>query len=527
MNSIAQILNFKKDIELISLNMFKIESELNVLELLNPIPSNIVSILSNPELLDITSKTAEYINKLHELLNGVNRLLHKELYQRQQASKPKDEPYAGFKVDEKPLTGAQLQKELKKQIPLLDYKEIKSQYEQDHNKPLKPVNRKSQLPYKGDCVFCGAPNDFLYNNNNGDQCKCKACNHTFSFKTKFYDELSFYCPHCKTKLDPHHDRLNYIVYHCQNTKCNYYLDSLKKQSEGDKSLKTVSNLDKLRYTYRSFKFDFNQVNQSDKLVFNTKISLDKAQHSPHTIGTILTLYVNYGLSSRKVSMLMKDLFNISISHQTVMNYAEASASLLQNLAINYSYNLSNILCGDETYIKVLGKTKYVFFFSDPKTKIITSWRIYDHRDTKNAVESILMSFHRYDKIPDDLLLITDANPIYNAAQIFLEMNGLKFNLQQVVGVSNKDEISKLYRPYKQIEERLNRTYKQNYYGTNGYQSLTTANTYMILYVTFFNFLRRHSSLDFKTPVVLDELNHIPLMPDKWITLINISKSYLN
>ena len=52
MESIAQILNFKKDIELISLNMFKIESELNVLSLLNPIPTKIISTLSNPELLE-------------------------------------------------------------------------------------------------------------------------------------------------------------------------------------------------------------------------------------------------------------------------------------------------------------------------------------------------------------------------------------------------------------------------------------------------------------------------------------------
>lgn len=526
MESIAQIINFKKDIELISLNLFKIESELNVLGLLNPIPSKIISILSNPELLDITTKASDYVNKLHELLNGVNRLLHKELYEQRQASKPKDEPYAGFKVDEKPLTAKQAN--IKQRQPnMLNFEELKFKYEQDYNKPLKPVNRKSQLPYKGNCVFCGAPNEYLYNNNNGDQCKCKACNNTFSFKTRFYDELSFYCPHCKNKLMNHHDRNNYIVYICPNDKCTYYLNSLDKQASRDKSLKTVSNCNKLRYTYRAFKFDFNQVNQTDKLVFNTKISLDKAHHSPQTIGTILTLYINYGLSSRKVSMLMKDLFNLEISHQTVMNYAEAAASLLQNLTINYRYNPSNILCGDETYIKVLGKTKYVFFFSDPKTKIITSWRIYDHRDTKNAVESILMSLHRYERIPDDLLVITDANPIYNAAQIFLEMNGIKFNLQQVVGVSNKDEISKKYRPYKQIEERLNRTYKQNYYGTNGYQSLTTANVYMILYVTFFNFLRRHSSLDYKTPVEMNELNNITLMPDKWIKLINLSKSYIN
>jgi hypothetical protein len=106
------------------------------------------------------------------------------------------------------------------------------------------------------------------------------------------------------------------------------------------------------------------------------------------------------------------------------------------------------------------------------------------------------------------------------------MNNINFNLQQVFGVSNKDEISKKYRPYKQIEERLNRTYKHNYYGTYGYQSLTSANVYMILYVTFFNFLRRQSALKFKTPVELPELNDDMLMPDKWITLINMSQTYI-
>ena len=51
MESIAQIINFKKEIEQISLNLFKIESELNVLELLNPRPTKIISILSKGSLI--------------------------------------------------------------------------------------------------------------------------------------------------------------------------------------------------------------------------------------------------------------------------------------------------------------------------------------------------------------------------------------------------------------------------------------------------------------------------------------------
>ena len=132
---------------------------------------------------------------------------------------------------------------------------------------------------------------------------------------------------------------------------------------------------------------------------------------------------------------------------------------------------------------------------------------------------------KYRAIPEDLLAITDGNPIYNAAQLFFHLNEIDFDLKQVIGVKNKDETSKEYRPFKQIEERLNRTYKQNYYGTNGYQTLEKANEYMVLYVAFFNFLRQHSSLNYRTPVDDDLFETDSLMPDRWLKLIELSSQY--
>lgn len=186
---------------------------------------------------------------------------------------------------------------------------------------------------------------------------------------------------------------------------------------------------------------------------------------------------------------------------------------------------SSLLAGDETYIKVRGKNQYVFFWSDPHSKIITSHTIYPTRDTECACKSIYDCLrHYHGDIPQDLTLITDGNPIYNAAQVFFDINDIRFDLHQVIGVKNKDETSKLYRPFKQIEERLNRTYKQNYYGTNGYDKIEGANSYMILFVCFFNFLRPHSSLGFKTPVTGLFDDNI-LMPDQWLKLIEMSHQY--
>ena len=202
-----------------------------------------------------------------------------------------------------------------------------------------------------------------------------------------------------------------------------------------------------------------------------------------------------------------------------------AASYTQNILDNYKYELSNEIAADETYVKIRGKTHYVFFFSDVLTKTILAYRIFSNRDTLNALKSTYMAISKYEKIPDDFTMITDGNPIYNAAQLFLSMNGINYTLHQVIGVTNRDIESKTWRPHKQTEERLNRTFKQNYYGTNGYDNIKTANIFMILFSTFFNFLRQHSSLGYKPPVKLDIFDDDDLMPVKWLKLINLSIQY--
>lgn len=131
----------------------------------------------------------------------------------------------------------------------------------------------------------------------------------------------------------------------------------------------------------------------------------------------------------------------------------------------------------------------------------------------------------YDEIPDDQVFITDGNPIYNADQLFYHINGTAFELHQVIGIKNKYVESKKWRLHKLREERFNRTYKQNYYGTNGYDGLEGANRYMVLYVAFYNFLRRHSSLGSRMPVDEHLFDDCTLVHEKWLKLIEMSTDY--
>ena len=514
MDSITQI---KDNIKSFSSISYLFNTYIESLLLLKQIPDSITFELNTDDFIYHLNQASSHISWLNDFFKDkINKPLKSALKNLHSSSnKEKMLPYGDFKIDEPPI-----------------FKEIThSQLSFDdiikENTKLKPIKRRSAFNFDGVCPFCGAPKEYIYDNNGGKgQFKCSAYKNTFTTKTLVSDSVKICCPHCGYQLELHHDRCGYLVYVCNNHNCSYYKHNKELQNKNDPSIKTSSGQDRFRYHYREFKFNLSDLKRTSEII-KTKVNLSKIHFDHKVLGLILTYYVNYGLSSRKTALILKDVHGIKISHQTVVNYANSVSQIVKPLVDNFPYELSNTLSGDETYIKVRGKNQYVFFWSDPSKKIITSYTIYSVRDTMCACQSIADCLRHYKDIPEDLLLITDGNPIYNAAQLFFHVNDIKFQLRQVIGVKNKDETSKEYRPFKQIEERLNRTYKQNYHGTNGYDSLEGANSYMVLFVCFFNFLRQHSSLDFKTPVELDCFKKQPhmLMQDRWLQLIELSEHY--
>ena len=514
MEIIAQFIN---NLNTLNTLIYFITINLEPLSLNNEINPKLIELINQPEITDLLNKSNEDLTNLLTPLTDLANSVKKELYSKKLNPKDRVTPYANFIIDEPPII------ENNSKSPVQpSFEDIMA----TKDKPIKPINRRVPLNYQGTCPCCGAPNEYIYSNVKGEkQYICKCCESTFTLHPHYHDEISIRCPHCGYKLELHHERSSYDVYICQNDNCKFYLKNKKLVDSGEGEHFRVNVINhKLRYTYRDFAIELEKLKQEKKYNISSKIDLNKIHHSTHTLGLVLCYYVNYGLSSRKTSQILREIHDIDISHQTVRNYAEACAKIIEQLNQNYEYDLSSTLTGDETYIKVLGKTEYVFFFSDTLKKIITSYRIFPKRDTTNAIRTIYESISKYKEIPNNLTLITDGNPIYNAAQVFFKLNNINFDLHQVIGLTNKTEDSKKYRPFKQCEERLNRTYKQNYYGTNGYGSNRNANVYMSLYVVFHNFLRYHSSIK-KVPIELNEIKSIKLMPDKWIKLMNIANGY--
>lgn len=127
----------------------------------------------------------------------------------------------------------------------------------------------------------------------------------------------------------------------------------------------------------------------------------------------------------------------------------------------------------------------------------------------------------------EISFITDGNPSYQAALHFLNQSGdYSLDLKRVIGLQNLDKESEEYRHFKQIVERLNRTYKYHIRAANGFKCKNGAVALTTLIVTHYNFLRPHHTLKYNTPVPLDFLQGIDTLQGRWTKIINTSLSLM-
>ena len=101
-----------------------------------------------------------------------------------------------------------------------------------------------------------------------------------------------------------------------------------------------------------------------------------------------------------------------------------------------------------------------------------------------------------------------------------------FNVTQVICLTNQDPVSTEFRPFKQIVERLNRTFKATYRIRCGYDILDGADYDLALWVCYYNFLRPHKFFNYKVLNHINLLDDAPNMPAKWQMLIFLGQQYV-
>jgi putative transposase len=173
--------------------------------------------------------------------------------------------------------------------------------------------------------------------------------------------------------------------------------------------------------------------------------------------------------------------------------------------------IDSISAGQETYLKVQGKHHYAFFFISSKNLNITAYHVADSRDTQHALIAMQEAAILTAQPDQPITLITDNNPSYPAGFHFMNApsaDHLSIQRHKVIGLQNLDKESEQFRPFKQLIERLNRTYKYCVRPSHGFNCSNGAISLTTLFVTHYNFLRPHMSLHYKTPIQLPELQNI-------------------
>ncbi len=280
---------------------------------------------------------------------------------------------------------------------------------------------------------------------------------------------------------------------------------------------------RINYQYRDYHFTTEQLaHASPAKPDEITVNLSKIHNPENVLGLILAFYVSFALSARKTAVLLRRVFNIRVSHQTVLNYAQAAAYYAHQFNMDYKGTIDDTTVADETYIKIKGKENYVWFAVSADKRIITAYHVADNRGTKEAVTTIKEAI-RTSTTDQKIKVISDGLGSYTEAIQFLnkerELNPITH--RQVIGLVDMDEVSAEYRPFKQIIERLNRTYKHHVMPSAGFNSFNGATALTALFVAYYNFLRPHSSLYYKPPVQIEELEGLDTIQAQWIELLSM------
>jgi hypothetical protein len=305
--------------------------------------------------------------------------------------KPKDDfkekhpNYRNFFVDPKPPLKAPPQK-----APKLNWKELLSNYQKERGHPLLPVNNKAlktKAPKGSLCRVCGAPAEYLYFNDGKkrSQLKCKVCSSLSQVHPRHRNKAKYFCPHCGSSLYLWKERKDVSIYKCDNDRCPSFLKNKAKLNFAERLLtKVKSSQFKLRYQYREYHFTKEELRHSAPEEKDSSC-LFKIHNSLNTLCLALTFHISLGISARKTAFVLRNVFSLPLSYQSVLNYTEMVAPYCYRFNLAYKGEVDHIQAGDEAYIKVRGKNNYVFFFISSKSRKITAYHIEKSRETLPAV----------------------------------------------------------------------------------------------------------------------------------------------
>ncbi len=445
--------------------------------------------------------------------------------------------YRRFEVDTTPpLTDAPAPAE---PVPTVDWRELRSEHRRRTGTELAPVKRRSGAhapPAECACEHCGAPAPWL-SVNDGRKCsqvRCKVCRGLSPVRRVRRESATPYrCPHCDRALYEWKHDADRTLYKCGNDECPYYLRNRRRLNEDERQLAGtgMGSQFKTRYQWRRYHFDPAAVEVEAPR--SPPRSLLNVRRNLEAVGLALTYAVSFGLSSRMTAQVLREVHGVAVSHQTVLNWMTAAAPLAWRTLERLKGGMRDaVVAADETYIKVRGVWHYTWLVIGAESRAVWAWQVSEGRGEMPAIAVINRTLDSRPEGADGaLVLVGDGNPAYDAAvnAVNTDPEGMplaedrrKVERRTVVGLSNDDEESRLFRPFKQLIERLNRTYRYHTRSRSGHKSVNGAMALTTFFTAHYDFLRPHRALGGRPPVHLPELDGVDTLQGRWLKLLQLA-----
>ena len=146
---------------------------------------------------------------------------------------------------------------------------------------------------------------------------------------------------------------------------------------------------------------------------------------------------------------------------------------------------------DETVVKISDKKYYIWFIIDSETRFVLGFHLLPHRDSPQTF-SLFDSNKQYRK-PNSI--VTDS---YSAYKVLTEAI---LDVKHIRVAIFKDDISN------NVIEAFKKQFKYWYKTIYGFNSFESANSMIMMFVFFYNFIRPHSSLSNLTPAQVAGLRY--------------------
>jgi len=440
--------------------------------------------------------------------------------------------YRKFDVDPTPpLTNAPAPQRRK---PTANWKTLIKEHRLRTGKDPEPVRRldpATAVPHSTRCPNCNAPGKYIYYNDGKkrSQLRCKLCESLsqVAYHKNPANKAKYWCPYCDYALYLWKQSEILTIHKCPNDKCCRYLSAKQQLNAKECALRPdKSSQFKLRYQYREYHFDPKYLVPASPYTEDLG-RIDRIRNSFDALGLVLALSVTYGLSGRMSAHMLLNVFGVPISHATVMRYLTHAAVLCHKFNLHYKGPLDPLVAGDETYIRVADDWNYTWFTIGASSRAIHAYHLSDTRGVRDALITLTETVRTRSE-GSVTEFVGDGNPSYDSAVHAINQqaqdNQLTPPLKRwtVIGLKNEDSETAEYRPFKQIIERLNRTYKFHTRARCGFKNFNGAVALTVLFVTHYNFLRSHSALKYKTPVPIPNLQDIRTIQGRWTKILHMA-----